>query len=155
MRFFKPRPGFWTWVEQFKGKTIVDCGCGDGALVKEMLGRSLHAIGVDPRFFSDHYHVTSAGKHVEWDLASKIIPLMASQVRELWQSAAIILCCRPCHNGFPGEVVEMMGDAAEFYYIGFAKNLDADIGDGDDIVITPVLYNVGEDNENLYRVIKV
>lgn len=147
MRFFKPNERFWTWVGQFEGKRIVDCGCGDGALVKEMLAKSLMAVGVDPFFFR---HQDEAS--VDWELASSIIPLTASQVWEVWQSDVIILCCRPCHNGFPGEVLALKGEAADMYYIGFEKNLDNDLGY--DFECAMVLNHVGEDDETIYRITK-
>lgn len=143
MRFFKPNHNFWSWIMTFSTRRIVDVGCGDGDLVREMMKAGLRPVGIDPRYIIFDMEIPK-------DLFSLIVPLAADSVPEMYQEDNVILCCRPCHNGFPADVVAMKAPTADFFYIGFEKNLDVDVGN--EFFRHLVEQDVGEDGENIYRI---
>ncbi len=144
MRFFKPTELFWQWLVRFGPETIIiDLGCGDGDLVREMGQRGLCAMGIDPRF-------SLFNEDIPNDLIDRILPFDAETAKGALAAADVILCCRPCHNGFPGEAVEWKSPESDFYYIGFEKNLAIDIGRNHKIVF--LMKDAGEDGEWLFHI---
>jgi hypothetical protein len=121
-RFFTPTPAFWDWLEEkAQGRTIVDIGCGRGDLVRECNARGLKAMGIDPCY--DLFQV-----QVPSDLSSCILPMGVEDCLDLIGSEdMLLLCCRPCHDGFPIHVVETRR-RSPFYYVGFDSNLERDLG---------------------------
>lgn len=144
MRFFKPTAAFWNWLTDHSGRPVIDCGCGDGELVREIRGKGMNAVGVDPRY-------VLFDEPIPEDLTNAILPLPVEQAGELLGKHSLALCCRPCHNGFPETVATIKHPGCLLFYIGFPKNLDCDLGDwADDARL--ILEGVGEDGELLYQI---
>lgn len=121
-RFFTPTPAFWEWLEEkAQGRTIVDIGCGRGDLVRECQQRGFKVIGIDPCY-------TLFDVLVPADLSNAILPMGVEECLDfIGGDDLLLLCCRPCHDGFPIHVVETRRQSP-FYYVGFYKNLERDIG---------------------------
>lgn len=147
MRFFEPKAKFWNWLTDFAGLTIVDCGCGDGDLLRELLNRGYsRAVGVDPRFVMFDLPIPQ-------DLMAAIIPVEAQSLPGLFRAADVVLCCRPCHSGFPAEVMHIIGENTQFLYVGFEHNLDRDVDLGANRARC-VSEDVGVDGEDMWLITK-
>ncbi len=142
-RFFTPTAAFWDWLaEKAKGRTVVDIGCGRGDLVLECEARGITAVGIDPCF-------TLFDVPVPPELAAHLIPFEVIDCKDLLEADdVLLLCCRPCHNGFPIDVAEARR-RSPFYYIGFEKNLDRDLGGTE---CRADSGDVGEDGERIFEV---
>lgn len=124
MRFFTPLPNFLPWIkaEQAKRKIpVIEAGCGDGDLLREMRAIPIPAIGVDPRY-------AWCDERPPEDLLGAIVPMEAHNFSMVKNSPAIILVCRPCHSGFPIEIFDVMHDDSVMYYVGLKHNIDTDTG---------------------------
>ncbi len=48
LTFFNPKQEFFDWVSTYiNGRNIIDAGCGNGTLVKELDARKYHVLGID------------------------------------------------------------------------------------------------------------
>ncbi len=148
-RFFTPTPGFWEWLEEkAQGRTVVDIGCGRGDLIRECEARGLAVIGIDPCY-------SLFGVTIPADLTNRILPMGVEDCLDFIEGDdLLLLCCRPCHDGFPIHVVEARR-RSPFYYVGFNKNLERDLGRD---CVTDILHKVpgggpaGQDGEEIYQV---
>jgi hypothetical protein len=145
MRFFNPNKNFWKWAATLdKNKVIIECGCGDGDLVREMRAEKMKAIGIDPRY-------SLLNEPLPMELISAIIPMEAERAPLIKTLESNILVCRPCHSGFPREVARIKHAKSDMYYIGFEKNLAIDLRD---IKIKQIkkYKQVGQEGELLFKV---
>lgn len=144
MRFFKPTPHFWDFADRFRGRSVIEIGCGDGDLVREMEMDGHRIMGVDPRF-------SLLDETIPADLSNRILPLGIEDAPELLASDSILLICRPCHTGFPEYVRANMSDHSALFYIGLNKNLDRDLGEFAKFAIL-IHQHAGEDGEAIYLI---
>lgn len=147
MRFFTPLPNFIPWLKreyERNKRPIIDCGCGDGDLVREMRAANLPALGIDPRY--DIFN-----ERVPMDLASAIVTMEAHQFSMVQSTPSILLVCRPCHSGFPAQIHQDKCSRSELYYIGFEKNIEFDLAGANVNLI--LMDPVGEEDEYLWRVV--
>lgn len=124
---------------------IVDCGCGDGDLVRELRERDIATIGVDHRY-------DWMNEIISADLVNAILPIGIEDCSLIQNKQCVLIVCRPCHSGFPANINEFRSDDVPFYYIGFEKNLE------DDLRCAPctlIKKNIGEENEHLWEVTKI
>ena len=142
MRFFHPNEVFWKWIEEEskKYKFVIDCGCGEGHLVKEINERNIKCLGIDPRYL--------LFDEIPKNLYNRILPASAEDSHFILEKDVLLLVCRPCHNGFPALINDKRNKTNSFYYIGFEKNFEFDLEEDPKLI----LENVGEDGENLYKV---
>jgi hypothetical protein len=145
VRFFTPKNNFWDWLKETAAnyKLVVDCGCGDGDLIKEMTQNKIRCLGIDPRFAIFDIPVPH-------DLCNQILVEEAQDCVFVQENmGCMLLACRPCHSGFPGLINDNRHKANPFFYVGFENNLKRDL-DGADVDL--ILSNIGEEGENLYKV---
>lgn len=146
MRFFTPLPNFMPWLkaETKKNKRpIIDCGCGDGDLLREMRKANLPALGVDPRY-------SWGDERVGIDIMSMVLAMQAEDCCMVRDTPCLLLVCRPCHSGFPINIHRVMAKGSDLYYVGLERNVDQDLGD---LEYTKVIdVPVGEEDEYLYKV---
>lgn len=142
MRFFHPTEAFWEWAEKnIKNDLIIDCGCGDGDLVREMGERGFKCMGIDPRY-------SIFNESVPIDLMNRVLIKNAEESSIVQNTKATLLVCRPCHSGFPSLVRDVMRKDSRMFYIGFDKNLFCDLAHP----VEKILENAGQDEEELYLV---
>lgn len=146
MRFFTPLPNFIPWLSKEFNKhklPIIDCGCGDGDLVRELRAAKLPCLGVDPRY--DMFD-----EKVPFDLISAIVSMQAQEFAMVKHTPSILLVCRPCHSGFPIQIFNAMCRQSVLYYIGLKHNIETDLGS---LYFKKVLKGpVGIEDEHLYSV---
>lgn len=145
MRFFRPRPEFFAWIGreyETRNQPVIDCGCGDGALLGEMMERGIGAIGLDPRYIM-------YDEPVPFALVSRLLTMPAEESTIVRNTPAILLVCRPCHDRFPLRIDEHRHPDSVLYYVGLTRNLILDLGETETRL---VLENVGEDGENIWEV---
>lgn len=141
MRFFVPTQAFWNWLKSEERGTIIDVGCGDGALLIEMDAHGFKCLGIDPMFDST--------MHADTWLPNAVIPILAEKCPSIINlPGQTLLICRPCHDGFPGRVATMLRQSPLFY-VGFEKNLERDLGG---VVATLEYEKVGMEGECVWRV---
>lgn len=143
MRFFKPNYNFWNWFSKEKDShpLIVEIGCGDGDLLREM---SCHApcLGVDPA-------PILFDRPIPMDLLNCYLPMDILSTDLINEENALFLVARPCHSGFPGDFQKLRNPKSSFFYIGFPCNLADDLGSCQKTLIAS---DVGEDHENIYKI---
>lgn len=146
MRFFEPTDEFKFWLKDYAGdRLIVDCGCGDGDLVREMNALGSQAMGIDPRY-------AIFDEPIPTDLASCLLPMQAEDTDFINMEDVLLLVCRPCHNGFPFEIAERKNPKTEMIYVGFPKNIINDVGER--VMHEIGLGEVGADGERAYVVLE-
>lgn len=116
------------------GRTIIDCGAGDG-LLGSLTDK---VIGLD---------IFPPEKPL-----SKII--MADCETFKFPSRCLPVFIRPCHSGFPAKTIENNIDKFEtVLYVSEEKNIDSDLGYiAEDFKIERIGDWVGEDGEFCYRI---
>jgi hypothetical protein len=148
MRFFNPRPTFWKWFEkEFKSQEkapIIDCGCGEGHLVRELRQKKYPALGCDPMFFG-------LGSD-DLDLIGCVLTMPAQELPMVRSHRSIILVCRPCHSGFPAQLNLVRHPDSRMFYIGLEKNLEFDLEPGTYKLASRSI--VGEDGEKIWKISK-
>ena len=145
MRFFKPNQKFWTWLDKthVNYQTVVDVGCGDGDLVREMRDKGIQTMGVDPS-------PIWLNREIPMDLLSCYSPLNIMQCLDLLKLPNMLfLVCRPCHSGFPDEMNHKRNKENGFFYIGLEHNIPLDFENPNLVLVES---NVGDDGENIYKV---
>jgi hypothetical protein len=123
-------------------RMIVDCGCGDGDLVRELRAKDITAMGVDHRY-------ELLNESIPADLFNAILPICIEDSALIKDKQCVLIVCRPCHSGFPANINEFRADDVPFYYIGFEKNLEDDLHGAP---CTLIKENVGEENEHIWEV---
>lgn len=123
LRFFDPTDEFLDWLAAHAvGKVrrlVFDVGCGEGHLVRQLRGRGVPAVGVDPRY---QYQT------VPPELVSAILPFEAQECKALHRcGGSLILFCRPCHSGFVGETIPLLHPTAEVLYVSKEENVRMDL----------------------------
>lgn len=134
--FFEPNEKFWSFLTETikSGVEIVECGSGDGFLLKEAKKRKLKLDGCDT------CKRTGQSSLVEIRSASSI----------LWHPLKWPLICRPDHSGWAGDVFDNATAAGAWgYYIGLGSNYHRDIGH---LRASCVLRSVGNQGENIYLI---
>lgn len=142
MRFFYPTPVFWEFMERHRHRFVVEVGCGDGDLLREMHDAGYRALGVDPRF-------SLFGIPVPTDLRSSILDAEIEHATAATsRPSTLLLVCRPCHSGFPRALREVRHPDSVLAYIGFGKNLDVDMGQDAEVLET--IEGAGRDDEIIH-----
>jgi hypothetical protein len=113
--FFKPTPLFVRWMKtHHSGQHVFDVGCGTGntASMLAKAGMKVTAIDLAPRTES------------EFDV------IKADAAEYAFEKGAVLLFCRPCHNGFVEKTLNkgIMCGVADIVYVGLTKNLQDDLG---------------------------
>lgn len=147
MRFFKPNAEFFSWmkctVKAHPKMAVVDCGCGDGALVMELNKLRLPAIGVDPR-----YEIFN--ERVPLELVSRLLSMHAERCTFVTKIPSILLTCRPSHDGFPGRINGVRHPKSLLFYVGLEHNLEFDVSGAKTALVTRKV--VGEDGEKIWSI---
>lgn len=147
-RFFTPLPNFIPFLQRETKKNrrpIMDCGCGEGHLLRELREAKLPAVGIDPRFEQMNYSPAS-------DLIAIIMGSEAENCSIIRNFPTLILTCRPCHNQFPVRVNEVRHHGSTQYYVGLDHNLEMDLmGCKTRLALKAP---VGEEGEMIWEVLK-
>jgi hypothetical protein len=151
MRFFHPKKKFFTWLKGVlrarKHKScVVDCGAGKGDLVWELLELKIPCVGLDPLWVRGF-----GGTKKDMELSCKMIAQPAETSSFVTDFPFVLLCCRPCHSGFPDQINRARHPESVFYYIGLRKNLAADLAGSAKKL---VLEDVGEEGECIWEVLQ-
>lgn len=122
---------------------VWEIGSGDGDLLREMRAAGIVCLGFEPAYLWN-------GQHIPVDLINCILPREAQDAGPIKETPAIILACRPCHSGFPGQVNAVAHPLSPMFYVGFRKNLAFDLGGA----FTSLVFKspVGLEGEQLFQV---
>lgn len=134
LRWFTPTPLFWETMQEFKDKTLVDCGCGVGALVTEGRRLSFEMIGIDL---------------VKRKAQIKDV-LFADACSFPFGTDRYPLICRPDHSGWVYDTIKYaVSRNATAFYVGLAENVRRDL-ESHIHKVSDIVRNVGIENESLY-----
>lgn len=124
IRFFEPTPTFLDWLAGYaRGRIVVDVGCGDGHLVRQLHKRSVKCMGIDPRYRFER---------VPRDLSSCILPMEGERCTLLKTTPnLLVLFCRPCHSDFVSRTIYILHPTDEVLYISKPCNVSVDLCDMD------------------------
>lgn len=140
MRFFTPRKKFFPWIKGLQSRLklpVVDRGCGEGDLVVEMRDHGVPALGLD--MFADPMHSKEPLR------VGFILEQIAQHSTFVVTVPSLLLCCRPCHSGFPASINNARKTGSAFYYIGFEQNIEFDLGGADTEMVVKGIGKEGED----------
>jgi hypothetical protein len=140
-RFFEPKVEFVDWCKKtYPDANWVDCGAGQGHVVKMLREAGLSACGIDLFKCDDDLIIGDmiAMNSAMFPFSNNMVALICRPSRGDWIHATII---KAVENGCP------------VIYVGKSKHIEQDL--------TPlpyqielVLNDIGEDGENLWLVIK-
>lgn len=118
--FFNPKPSFFKWLKQYAaGRIVFDVGCGEGRVLRKAVDAGIRMIGVEPFW-------RNAGKK-EW-LGYHVIEAFGERCPLLHATEnALVLFCRPCHDGFVARTVQMLHHTSEALYISKPGNRHVDL----------------------------
>ncbi len=137
--FFVPTVEFVESLKQYAGRRVVlEVGTGDGHLLKAMLDAGMEAYGCDAFKLPDQLTDAQFGR---W------FPSKAEDWALLKDMAALVVVARPCHGGFVRSVIEAMSPESELLYIGLERNVQADLGEYEELASTVGLPLEGTDAE--------
>jgi hypothetical protein len=116
--FFNPRDSFLKWLKKHAdGRIVWDVGCGNGVFLKRMHAAGVKVIGVEPE--PDH-----SGIWRDITLLSSFFPQKAEECLTLHKAKdALILFCRPCHDGFVNRTLPLLDASSEILWISLARQL--------------------------------
>ncbi len=116
MRFFEPSRKFINWLASYaNGRLIADVGCGEGHVTKALLAKKAKVIGIEPM------------ADIHTGMANCILPMEAQRCRLLKQEGILAIFCRPCHNNFVAETIDVLHPTSEALYISKPSNLPIDL----------------------------
>lgn len=147
MRFFTPRPTFIPWLaEQSKklGLPVIECGSGDGDLLREMANAKIVSMGIEARY-------GWLNEDIPLDLVNRVFPMEVERCRILTDLPAIVLVCRPCHGPWVDHINARRSLKSVFYYVGFKKNHRVDLGRARTRLALP--DRVGMEKERIWEVL--
>lgn len=142
MVFFEPSEAFVAWLAAHAaGRVVVDCGCGDGDLLRRLLARGVKAIGVDP------WWALKDG----FDPRLQVLPLPAQKAGFIHSHPAVLVVARPDHGGWVDELVDHAHPGSEILYVGKPCNVREDLVDREveEVVDAPPCLV-----ERVYRVVR-
>jgi hypothetical protein len=138
MQFYKPHPWFLDrLVELAGGRLVIECGCGEGHLLKALLDLGVDAYGLElfPR----------GDLPISSPLMGRILPVDALECQMLLKAKdALIIVARPNHSGWFQRLLEVADPSCDILYIGLRKNVACD--GASDLAILDV-RPVAEDDE--------
>lgn len=136
-RFFTPTSGFWEKLKiilaEYPGVTLIDCGCGNGALIDEAAQHDIKMDGVD--------------LCVRSDMNTRVRLIDATILR--WSSSVWPIICRPSHGGWAETIVKQArkSPGAHAIYVGLPSNYKRDVPG---LGMKVVARNIGESKETMY-----
>lgn len=134
IRFFEPNARFFSFMSQFKGKFICDCGTGSGFVPHALRALGHDADGIDLYHREDGYPVT-----------------IKDATERHWRPTDFVLVCRPSHGGWATEVIEnAIAAGAMVAYVGLTRNIGTDLTEELMRSIKCIVNHVGGDDEFIY-----
>lgn len=143
MRFFEPSDRFIRWLAKYAdGRVTIDCGCGEGHVLKALREAGVKAMGIDPEIDPE--------RNFKYGLTSAIFPGYAQECKLVRRPNVLALFCRPCHSGFVGETFDVLHESSEALYISKPSNLLLDLGDFE----TEEVESPPCKKERVYRIVR-
>lgn len=137
--FFYPTEDFLNYIcSKAKGKTIIDCGCGNGQLVMELRQRKQNAIGIDIAFRDNSYIMN-------------VVPMDAKDFS--YTNSHLVIIARPSHGEWISFVIsKAIVNGADVIYVGLEKNINNDIGEFHEKELILDFGKAGKDNEGAFLI---
>lgn len=119
--FFDPSPSFCEWLKKYANRRfILDCGSGDGQLLRGLLAIKQPCLGIEPFW---------VGRSC-YDPELPVIPTTVQRYRPLrTKNSYLIVMARPDHSGWTHWLLKHAHAKSEVLYIGKPDNLYLDVGD--------------------------
>lgn len=128
MIFFRPTKAWISWLISYaNNRIIVDIGCGDGELLKQLRQSGYsNLIGVD-LFIGDKLRsdLIGSGCHL-LEMNTITDNLLASMFDGNSDKALFLFCC-PCQGGVVEFTLPNLPAGSEVLYVGKLENLDTDV----------------------------
>lgn len=119
MIFFEPTPQFVDWlVEYAAGRMIFDVGCGDGYLLRLLVGRGQKALGIEPFWYEKE----------GFDIKLPVMPMAVQSCSVIRRSPGLVIIARPDHGGWVEWVPHNAHPDSEVLYISKPSNAEVDFG---------------------------
>lgn len=122
MTFFSPEDTFLAWLHKHAaGRVVFDVGTGNGVFLRRMQHAGIRAIGIEP--FPEF-----SGLDKQLDMISSYICVPVEECAALRTTTnALVLFCRPSHNGWVALGIPYVHTSSEILYISKPHNLEIDL----------------------------
>ena len=140
--FFRPTDNFWNVITKipWRYKKFVDIGSGTGQLTKLMREKEMTVEAVD-KYKCDNCLINDT-----------IISDVYESLGTTFMYLDAIIMARPAHDDLPYYIAKEYLETGDVFYISKRENLEKDLRD---CVVECLAESVGEDKENLYRILYV
>jgi hypothetical protein len=134
-KFFEPKPAFIEAMQKYKHLEIWDIGAGVGHVSALLTRVGFNTVAID----------LNAREKCETTV------VVANSVRSHYPPNAMLLFCRPCHNGFVEATIRqgLRCGVSCFGYVSLEQNRSNDLGEFEQD-FDLISRNVGKDRESLY-----
>lgn len=141
MVFFEPRDEFLVWLLTYaKDRVVFDVGCGTGVFLERMWQMGIKAIGVE-LYVHKIENVTTR---------MRVFPQDARECSALRTMPALVLFCRPSHDGWVHDTIPLLHPESEVLYISKPGNEVMDVPY--DVFTRELLDPPGCEEEYVWRV---
>lgn len=156
--FFRPDKTFINWlVEYAAGRVIVEIGCGTADVLTQLADAGGKVFGIEPYWSMED---NAAMNFARLEAGKNIINISPTYVKDNERllkemgSKALMLICRPCHNGFVEDAIDLKHPDTEVLYITVPENWDKydDLGKYKDDAVLVKHKGWSADDEKVWSV---
>ncbi len=136
-RFFQPSPDFVDWLARYaRGRIVVEVGCGDAHLLRELMKRGVSCVGIEPNFYQ-LWAVDRTPMHVK-TRDGELVPLLVTPKSAVGHEILadrtkdiLAISARPGCIGsdWLRETVKASAGEIEWLYIGKPSSMERDLGE--------------------------
>lgn len=140
-RFFEPKAEFVDWCKKtYPDANWVDCGAGQGHVVKILRDAGLSVTGIDLFLCSDDLVIDD------------MIPMDSAMFP--FHNGMVALLCRPCRGDWiHATIIKVVESECPMVYVGKQSHFDEDLAPLP-YKVELMLNDIGEDGENMWLVTK-
>lgn len=126
--FFRPDKKFIKWLINYaNGRVICDVGCGTAYLINDIADNGGKVMGIEP-FWTVEDNLAMVQRRMRKGL--NMINILPKDVEDCGDfikgmgDKALMIFCRPCHNGFVENALALRSEGTEALYITVPVNFD-------------------------------
>lgn len=140
---FEPTPEFLDWfADKMQDEHIFEVGAGQCKFSEALVNRGVRVMAIEPRVSDETLQRCS----------NFVLPMAMQKVSVIRECPVVIVVARPDHSGWFRNLLDIAHPQSRIIYIGLDKNLRIDIPDT--VTLKTLYVNAGEDDENVYEVIR-
>jgi len=140
---FEPTPEFLDWfASKLQQDHVFEVGAGQCKFSEALIERGVRVMAIEPRVSDETMR----------RCANFVLPMAMQKVTVIRECPVVIVVARPDHSGWFKILLDIAHAQSRIIYIGLDENLLIDIPDT--VTLKTLYVNAGEDDENVYEVIR-